>query len=266
MSSSPVFDLDHYAGLNSAREAVVRPLVREIKRSLQLETALDVGCGAGYFCGVLQQEGFRVTGLDGRPENAALAESRNPGVPVFASNVEDIAVCQYGPADVVFCFGLLYHLENPFLAVRNLYALTGRVLMVESMCLPGNYPVMELRDECVTEDQGLRYVAFYPSEPCLAKLLYRAGFARVYRLRGIPEHPAYRNSARQKRSRILLVASKLDLDLPQLDHVLEPSAMANPWGTAWDHFGAPLRRLVRLLTRPWPEKVAAVRRRFSGSV
>jgi len=266
MSTPPVFDQAHYAALNEAREAVVRPLLQGLKKKLNAETALDVGCGSGYFSSVLHSEGFRVTGLDGRAENAALAASRYPQARFFAANVEDDEVQKYGPADVVVCFGLLYHLENPFRAVRNLQALTGRVLLVESMCLPGDLPVMELRDECRTEDQGLQFVAFYPSEACLAKLIYRAGFSIVYSFRKSPEHEAYRDSARQKKSRTMLVASRVELDMPQLERVPEPAARLNPWTTAWDRLGAPLRRLGRQLTKPWPEKVASVRRRLSGSL
>jgi SAM-dependent methyltransferase len=266
MTLPPVFDQNHYASLNAAREAVLHPLLEGVRRNLNIETALDVGCGAGYFSGVLHAEGFRVIGLDGRPQNVALAASRYPQVQFCAANLEEDEVCKHGPADVVLCFGLLYHLENPFRAIRNLRALTGKVLLLESMCLPAGSPVMELRDECLSEDQGLQFVAFYPSEACLTKLLYRAGFLYVYRLRKNPEHHAYRNSPRQKRSRIMLVASVTELDLAQIQLVAEPSSEPNPWRTTWDRLGAPLRRLGRLLHKPWPEKVASVRKRLSGSV
>jgi len=264
--SVPVFDQSHYAALNAAREAVLHPLVEGIQGILPVETALDVGCGSGYFSGILHAEGFRVIGLEGRPENRALAAERYPQIPFFTVNLEDDEVRRHGPADLVVCFGLLYHLENPFRAARNLHALTGKVLLVESMCLPLDSPVMELRDECCSEDQGLQFVAFYPSEACLTKLLYRAGFSFVYRLRKAPDHLAYRDSSRQKRSRTMLVASRVDLRLPQIQHVPEPSAHADPWGTAWNRLGAPLRSLKRLLAKRWPEKVASVRRRLSGSL
>ncbi len=266
MSLPPVFDQANYTALNEAREAAVRPLLKEMKKQFSAETALDVGCGSGYFSGVLHTEGFRVTGLDGRAENAALAASRHPQAQFFTANLEDDEVRKYGPADVVVCFGLLYHLENPLRAVRNLHALTGKVLLVESMCLPSNFPVMELRDECRTEDQALQFVAFYPSEACLTKLLYRAGFSFAYSFRKSPEHAAYGDSARQKKSRTMLVASRVELNFPQLESVPEPSAKPDPWSTAWDRLGAPLRSLGRLLMKPWPEKVASVRRRLSGSL
>ncbi|HTS47744.1 MAG TPA: class I SAM-dependent methyltransferase [Bryobacteraceae bacterium] len=266
MNPFSVFDQEHYEALNAAREAVLRPLLQGIQRNFQIESALDVGCGSGHFTGLLHGEGLRVVGLDGRAENVALAGSRHPDIPFFTANLEDDEVRKQGPADVVLCFGLLYHLENPFRAVRNLFALTGKVLFVESMCLPLDFPAMELRDECSTADQGLHFVAFYPSEACLTKLLYRAGFTRVYRLGRHPEHQAYRNSARQKKSRTMLVASGFDLNLQQLEYVPEPAAVPDPWGTAWERLGAPLRRLQSLLAKPWPEKVAAVRRRLSGSL
>lgn len=38
--------------------------------------------------------------------------------------------------DVVFCFGVMYHLKDPFKAVENLYAATRRTLLLESQGIP----------------------------------------------------------------------------------------------------------------------------------
>ena len=40
--------------------------------------------------------------------------------------------------------------------------------------------------------QSLTDVAFYASEGCLVKMLYRAGFAGVYRVAVVPEHDDFR--------------------------------------------------------------------------
>ena len=49
-------------------------------------------------------------------------------VEVSHYNVEDPQVRELGASDLVLCPGLLYHLENPFQAIRNLHALTARIL------------------------------------------------------------------------------------------------------------------------------------------
>ncbi len=86
------------------------------------------------------------------------------------------------------CFGLLYHLENPLLAIRNLRGLTEKCLLLESMCLPGEKPSMPLRAQPRQEDQSLTEVAWYSSEVSLVKMLYRSGFSMVYRVIPLPDH------------------------------------------------------------------------------
>ena len=34
--------------------------------------------------------------------------------------------------DFVFCFGVLYHLKNPYLALENLYRVTKETLIIET--------------------------------------------------------------------------------------------------------------------------------------
>jgi hypothetical protein len=41
--------------------------------------------------------------------------------------VEDLSLRDIGTVDLVLSVGLLYHLENPFRAIRNFHALTGKL-------------------------------------------------------------------------------------------------------------------------------------------
>ena len=62
------------------------------------------------------------------------------------------------------------------------------------MCVPNSKPMMDLLDEGTVENQGLNYVAFYPSESCLVKMLYRTGFPFVYRFKRLPEDKQFSSS------------------------------------------------------------------------
>jgi SAM-dependent methyltransferase len=265
LSAPAVFDQQHYELLNRARGDVVRPLLAELKNPLGLHTAIDVACGLGYFSQFLKSLGFEVTAVDGRAENAAEARRRYPNINFVVANAEDLLSLKLPTFDLVLCFGLLYHLENPFRAIRNLHALTDKILLVEGMCVPGEEPFMELLDEGAIEDQGLNFVAFYPSEACLVKMLYRSGFPFVYLFRRLPEHPDYRPSVARKRERTLLVASKVALTTSRLVPAREPlrsaTGPANPWDTVLGRFFSPgfitnllNVRIPRFLRRPWAEK------------
>jgi SAM-dependent methyltransferase len=244
-----IFDSEHHQRLIESRGGLMRRLLPELQHRLVLRTAIDVGCGAGHFSGLLHELGFEVTALDGRPENVAEAARRNPAVRFHAADVEDASLSRFGRFDLVLCFGLLYHLENPFRAIRNLFGLTRSVLVMESMCIPGEQPVLDLRDECHGEDQSLHYVAFYPSEPALVKMLYRAGYAHVYTLGELPDHAEFHASPRKHKTRTMLMASGEPLDFSFLIPAPEPATAAEPWTTWREKFWSPARRIARAIRR-----------------
>jgi hypothetical protein len=181
-------------------------------------------------------------------------------IPFETANVESPEVTRLGHFDLVVCFGLLYHLENPFQALRNLYALTNDVLLLQSICTPHGQPVLVLRDEGRSQDQGLNYVAFYPSESALVKMCYRAGFPFVYRSLRLPEIEDFRASRSRKRLRTVLSASRRPLDLPNFLLVSEPLNGPDPWNTAWPDVEGLFARAARFVRKPWPDKVGSARR------
>src|SRR6266404_4577737 len=208
VTASPrtVFDQSHYLKLIEARGATIRRLVSQLKPTLELSTALDAGCGVGFFAQILQEAGLEVHAFDGRTENVEQARTRFPGISFAQGDVENPEIRKLGEFDLVLCFGLLYHLENPFSAIRNLRAVTRKGLLLESMCFPDEEPWMLLREESSLEDQSLWTLAFYATEGCLVKMLYRAGLAAVYRVAALPDHDDFRETSKHARRRTILFA------------------------------------------------------------
>ena len=139
------FDRKEYRQLIDARGETIRRIVAKLKPALELSYAVDAGCGVGFFSQTLVECGLNVRGFDARGENVAEARRRFPHIPFEKGDIVERAILQLGEFDLVLCFGLLYHLENPLLAIRNLRGLTKKCLFVESMCLPGEEPSMLLR-------------------------------------------------------------------------------------------------------------------------
>lgn len=269
MSNGFVFDKWHYDALNDVREPVIRQLLESLRRTQELRTAVDLGCGVGHFSAFLRDLGFRVLALDGRPENIAEAKRRVPGIEFGVVDAEDAAIRSFGKFDLALCLGLYYHLENPFVAFRNLLAMTGKVAILEGMCVPGDEPVLAVRDEGPTEDQGLRHVALYPTENGLIKLLYRAGFPNVYRFRTMPNHPNYTDSSLSRQKRTILVASVEPLATGQLELAPEPATIVDPWTVRWSPTALSLRarnfaaRISSFVGKSWPEKQKTLKQRWT---
>jgi SAM-dependent methyltransferase len=230
-----LFDRSWTRNFTKLRQEFITEFLGHVRGQFDLTSAIDVGCGVGDLTKFLSNQGYRVTGVDGRGENVAEAKRRYSNINFVVQDAEDLSKEDVGTFDLVLCFGLLYHLENPFRAIRRLHSLTGKILLVETMCFPSSSTTMELLDEGVAEDQGLNYVAFYPSESCLVKMLYRAGFPFVYTFRTLPADELYSESVWRKRLRTFLVASRSPLTVPSLVHEREPVqwvvGATDPWST-----------------------------------
>lgn len=211
MSTAWVFDEKHYQALNVAREPVVKNLIAEQVTSLNLKTAVDVGCGLGHFSGLLSSLGLKVKGVDAREENIAEARRRFPEIDFQVLDAEQCTPDRLGRFDLVLCLGLLYHLENPFRVIRNLVGMSSQLAILEGMVYPSSEPIMSLLDENKLNDQGVNYVAFYPTEACMARMLSLSGFANCYLPSPMPQHPVYEFQTNGFRIRSMMVGSSSPL-------------------------------------------------------
>jgi tRNA (mo5U34)-methyltransferase len=248
------FDRKEYRALIDAREQTLRRIVGRLKPALGLATAVDVGCGVGFFSQTLAECGLSTCGFDARAENVEEARKRFPGIPFEQADVEAREISRLGQFDLVLCFGLLYHLENPLQAIRNLRAVTEKCLVLESMCLPEQRCTLLLRQEPRQDDQSLTEMACYPSESSLIKMLYRAGFAKVYRVTPLPDHDDFRDTREHAQRRTVMVASCGPIDVAGFRLVLEPQEMRDPWAKNLPPSRTLPQRIRRFLASPMRSK------------
>lgn len=232
------------------REAEIEFLRRVIppwKSALGLRTALDLGCGVGYYSAMLRDLGFQVIAVDGRADNIDEARSRHSGIDFRVADVEDSSLPALGTFDLVLCLGLLYHLENPLRAFRNFRSLSGKFLLVESMAVPDDEPFLIVLDEPSGEDQSLGAVSCYPSEGAIIKMAYRAGFPNVYRFRELPAHENYRSRIGRMQSRTMIAATVEAFDSPELEKATESRPSTDLWTTDPTGITKAFRKLRRNL-------------------
>lgn len=231
MSAIP-FDSPEARCINEARKAFLDGLMPDILKTCTMITAVDAGCGFGFFADYLDNRALKVMAFDGRPDNIATARERYPRVEFKIRDIEDPSTNLLGGFDLSLCFGVLYHLENPFRAVRNLASLTKKVLLLETVIVPTNALAAYIYEEEQRDDQGLNYIAMIPTEAWLVKSLYRSGFPFVYKPKRLPDHNDFRASWIKRQRRICLVASKVELLTKLLDVAIEPEI--SPY--IWDSF------------------------------
>jgi FkbM family methyltransferase len=253
-----IFDHSHYIELIESRGSFLRRILPELKSALDLNTAVDAGCGIGFFSALLREYGLSVQGFDGRASNIDEARRRYPEISFQVGDIEDSRIVDFGSFDLVLCFGLLYHLESPMRAIRHLRALSGKALLLESMCLAADGLKLVLREEPDLIDQSLTDLALYASETCLVKMLYRAGFRFVYGIAPLPDHDDFRETPDHARRRTVLFASPTPVEAPGFTLFPEPHEIRDPWSKSRSMYERLWHRVARFLTRPTSEKVLSV--------
>lgn len=178
-------------------------LAREFPAARGDLSAVDLACHQGWFSAQLAQAGFgTVIGVDARPEHVADASLIRDAlglaqVQIQRSDVHALTADALGVHDLVLCFGLIYHLENPVGALRVARALTRRVCVIETQVVPGltgwvdygsyrfvrplkgSFGIIDETGETHGPEASTTGICLVPSVEALCWILERIGFARV---------------------------------------------------------------------------------------
>ena len=135
---------------------------REIEPWLPRDLAgwrvLDVGCNADFYSFQLAERGATVIGIDVEPHYLAQAEwaraelGLEGRVEFRCMEVYDVA-CSSETFDLVWFMGVFYHLRYPLLALDLLAARTRRLLMFQTLTMPGD-AVRDDTADCAIEDRA----------------------------------------------------------------------------------------------------------------
>jgi SAM-dependent methyltransferase len=95
----------------------------------------DLGCLEGGYAVEFARAGYDVLGIEGRRSNVDKCEyvAAALELPNLSFACDDVrSIRSYGAFDAVFCCGLLYHLDRPTSFLRELAAVTRRVLLLQT--------------------------------------------------------------------------------------------------------------------------------------
>lgn len=182
---------------------------------------LDIGCHEGFYSLAMARRGMRVTGVDARAENLNrarfVANAMGIDVAYEQGRVETLAVDRGRQFALTLFLGVLYHVEDPMLCLRQVAAVTADMCIVETQVVDEvdgtaewgarewqrpYQGILALIDETGEFDAGIRETGMTPMATCpspkaLRFMLHQAGFRRVEQ---VPAHAgAYEQHARGKR-------------------------------------------------------------------
>ena len=215
------FDTPEAAAINRARLAHLDSLGLPVAG----KRVLDVGCGVGHHGAFYWERGCSVLCVDAREENIHALRRRYPQLEAHVADVETDDFSRFGAFDIVHCYGLLYHLENPIAALRNVAAVCREILLLETIVCDHPMAILRIEDETLSSNQALGGLGCRPSPSFVAMALNRIGFPFVYAPRRAPDHEDFaferRGNLDTRRNghnlRCVFVGSKAALSLDGLE-------------------------------------------------
>ena len=92
-------------------------------------TVLEVGAGIGDHTTFFLDRGCKIVSTEGRTENLAILQQRFPKIETRLLDMEKPDLQFPKPFDVVYCYGLLYHLHDPAPAVAYMAGCCNMLLL-----------------------------------------------------------------------------------------------------------------------------------------
>ena len=207
----------YYLRINQRRQEHLASLGLDLRNKRVWEVSAGIGDHTSFFL----DRGCDVTCSEVRPELIEILKHRYPKVPVFDLNLENPSDNFPTSFDVVYCYGVLYHLKTPERALQYIASRSRELLLLETCVSPGSglslNPVPEPSD---TVSQALSGIGCRPTRRWVLRELQKH-FPFVYLPRTQPNHEQFpidwqtlKNSHNLARS--IFVASRYKLESPIL--------------------------------------------------
>lgn len=179
-----------------------REVASHLPEDLSGWNALDIGCNAGFYSFELARRGARVTGIDVEPlflrqaEWAAREYALADQVTFRQMQVYDLAHVDEG-YDLILFMGVFYHLRYPMLGLDIVAEKVDRLLVFQTMTMPGEVEVEEVSDLEFAHRGALRH----PGWPAMAFIEHAlAGDVTNW---WVPNHPAVEAMLRSSGLRVV---------------------------------------------------------------
>jgi tRNA (mo5U34)-methyltransferase len=169
-------------------------------------TCLDIGAWDGYFSFVAERRGAKVVAMDspkhswnreeieiagekvkqdGKAVFLEAKEKLNSKVIDIEGELDELPNLELKPnweigSDLVLCLGILYHVEDPYKLIRDLYKITNKLLILETHIDINDAPFPAMRFYPRGEVNNDLGTFWGPNMMCVSDMLTKAGFKVTY--------------------------------------------------------------------------------------
>jgi hypothetical protein len=211
------FRAEHYVRLNQRRHEHLATLGLPVAG----RTVLEVGAGIGDLSSFFLDRGCALTITDARSRNLDVCARRFPEVPARLLDL-DAPDPSFGDRfEIVYCYGLLYHLSAPAAALAYLGERCTDLFLLETCVSPGDeVAVNPVREAAYRPSQAVSGLGCRPTRPWVVAEL-RKSFPHVYATVTQPWHEEFpldwsARAADAYLTRAVFVASREPIDSPLL--------------------------------------------------
>lgn len=210
MSQYNCFLVPNALAINTARQEHLASLELDLHK----RTVLEVGAGIGLHTAFFLERKCDVTITDGAPENMVEIRRRHPGVKNRLLDLETVAaLSDIGEFDIVYCYGLLYHISQPEIALQKLATICREKILLELICDPSDSNHLSVVADPHGLDQSTSGRGCRPSRSwVLDKLVQYFGYGYISSTQ--PDHPEFPldwTVHNQRNTRAIFVGSKTEL-------------------------------------------------------
>jgi SAM-dependent methyltransferase len=211
-----VFLSDNALAINRARQAHLASLGLAIEG----KAVLEVGAGIGLHTKFFLDRGCTVVVTDGNEANVAEIKRRHPGLRSERVDLDgDPDLAFLGSFDIVYCYGLLYHLADPDRALKRMASICRGMLLLETCVSLGRFSEVTFLEDFRSNNQATTGIGCRPTRHWIMEKL-EEHFGNAYHTSTQPDHSDFPLNWDMPETRLLyravFVGSKQPLALPAL--------------------------------------------------
>ena len=186
-----VFHSDDYLAHNDARLDHLARLLSSIGLDPKNKTVLEVGAGIGDHTGFWLKRAAAVTATEPRPENLKIIRQRFPSTRSFQLDLDRPEGTEVDKHNIVYAFGVLYHLRNPAGALSFLADKCSEFLFLETCVSYGDDLAVNItKERGENPSQATSGYGCRPTRSWIFEEL-KKHFPHVYQPSFQPDHPQF---------------------------------------------------------------------------